>query len=205
MDPAGTGYQNLAGNDFPRDVIVIDTISRLVNETFEKAIVEDGIYNHHTVFMDASIKPQSWLSCNGKEVPEMPMAFFMGSGSEDIDSKYASGGDRTVKAGFYIGKNDVITFGVDIVNYHNRERELYTINEMEYLPGKPEGYVHSQNRIISMGICDGANAYMTAANIHPPKDKKKFVLSGKNDITINRDGYMMSICKSLTSSKSSNR
>jgi hypothetical protein len=47
MDPAGTGYQNLAGDDFPRDAMFVDASTTLLNETFQKAYVDDGLYNHH--------------------------------------------------------------------------------------------------------------------------------------------------------------
>jgi hypothetical protein len=195
MDFAGTGYNNLVGDDFPKDVIVLDSITRVVNETFEKAAVEDGLYNHHVVFTDGSKRPGSWLACNGKAAPEMPLAFFMGAGSEDSPEMAYSADVSKIKAGFYIGKNDIITNMIDIVNYHNRERTVYTISEMEYLPGKPEGWVDSQKRIVPMGMCDGMNAMMVAGNIHPPTDgQKKFVLSGKNDIEITRDGYLVGTC-----------
>jgi hypothetical protein len=194
MDPTGTGYQNLAGIDFPRDVLVVDGISGLVNETFEKAIVDDGIYNHHTTFMDASKRPGSWLSCNGKQIPEAPMAFFLGSGSDDTINTY-NGPNNSVKSGFYIGKNDVILVGMDVVNYHDRERTIYMVNEIEYFPGMPEGYTHAQSRIIPMGLCDGLMSVMASNNIHAPVGEKKFTLTGKNDIEIIKDGHLVSTCK----------
>jgi len=191
MDPAGTGYSNLVGPDFPKDITIIDSDTRLVNETFQKAMVEDGLYNHHITYMDMNKKVEPWLSCAGKPVQEMPVSFFMGAGSEDIDSKYTPALTSTVKAGYYIGKDDLITVGMDIVNYHDKQREVYIITEMEYLKGLPAGYKHAQSRIVYMGACDGANAMMSAGNIHPPKDKKKFVLTGKNDIEIMDDGYLV--------------
>jgi hypothetical protein len=208
---AGTGYMNKMGTDFPRDVTVIDSVVRLMNETFEKAIVEDGLYNHHVVFYDQSKPaPQKWLACNGKEIPEMPMAIVMGAGSEDPDREYSAKSTDTIKTGFYIGKNDVITNMIDIVNYQERERTVYTVNELEYLPGKPEGYVHAQSRskctllnerwlrganqnvpVIPMGVCDGMGSLMNANSIHPTKGNTKFVLTGKNDVEITKDGYLV--------------
>jgi hypothetical protein len=196
MDPAGTGYSNLAGDDFPRDIMMVDSWSGLVNETGGKAMLEDGVYNHHIVFMDVSKKAaQPWLSCSGKAVPEMPGGFFMGAGSEDVGKNYNYGNDAKVKAGYYIGKNDIITLGMDIVNYRNEEKTLYMVNEMEFLPGKPEGYVHAQSRIIPMGLCDGPAGFLTATNVHPPKGQSKFVLEGKNDMTVMQDGHLLNTCK----------
>lgn len=121
----------------------------------------------------------------------------MGAGSEDADDKYSTSNDK-VKAGYYIGKNDVITFGMDVVNYHDTERTIYIATEMEYLPGQPEGYVHAQSRIVPMGICDGSQGMMGATNIHPPVGEKKFVLEGKNDVEILQDGYLLSTGKCAT-------
>jgi len=194
MDPAGTGYMNLAGNDFPRDIMLLEGQAFLFNETFQKAIVEDGIYNHHIVFSDFSRPVESWVGCNGKPAPTIPMSVIIGAGSEDIGSRVTES-NKKVKSGFYVGKNDLITFGMDIVNYQNRERTLHMVVEMEYLPGKPEDYTHAQHHVLTMGMCDGLQAYAGAMNIHAPKDKKKFVLTGKNDIEIQKDGYLVSTCK----------
>jgi hypothetical protein len=100
MDVAGTGYNNLVGSDFPRDVLVIDSESQLVNETFEKAILEDGLYNHHITYTDSSKKATPWLACDGKPVAELSGSFFMGAGSEDIRDKYSPANGKSVKYGF---------------------------------------------------------------------------------------------------------
>jgi hypothetical protein len=195
MDPAGTSYNNLAGTDFLRDVIIIDHHSIIVNETFEKAIVEDGIYNHHIVFLDLNKKPENWLACNGKPVPDMPISVFMGSGSEDSTPRYNAESAK-IKSGFYVGKNDIVIFGLDIVNYQDRERTVYIVNEIEYFDGIPEGYKHAQARVVQMGTCDGIERMMAASNIRPPPGEKKFVLSGKNDIDIIKDGHLTATGKS---------
>jgi len=115
----------------------------------------------------------------------------MGAGSEDIDDVYSTTtGNSEVKAGYYIGKNDVITFGMDVVNYQDRERTLYIVSEMEYIPGKPEGYIHAQSRIVPMGVCDGGLGVLAAVNVRPPVGEKKFILEGKKDIEIIQDGYL---------------
>jgi len=194
MDPTGTGYNNLAAPDFPKDVLIVDGTSGLLNETFQPAIVDDGVYNHHTTFMDASKWAPNWLSCNGKQVPEVPMAFFLGSGSDDTINTY-NGPNNNVKSGFYVGKNDIILVGLDVVNYHNRERTLYMVNEIEYFPGMPKGYTHAQSHVIPMGLCDGLVNVMANWNIHAPAGQKKFVLEGKNDIEITKDGDLVATCK----------
>jgi hypothetical protein len=193
MDPTGTGYSNFAGPDFPKDVLIVDGTSGLLNETSQPAIVDDGIYNHHTTFMDASKRVLNWLSCNGKPVPEVPMAFFLGSGSDDTINTY-NGPNNNVKSGLYVGKNDIVLVGMDGVNYHNRERTLYMVNEIEYFPGMPKGYTHAQSHVIPMGLCNGFSNVLANWNIHPPAGQKKFVLEGKNDIEVTKDGHLVATC-----------
>jgi len=67
---------------------------------------------------------------------------------------------------------------------------VYTVSEMEYFPGKPDGFVHAQTKTIPMGMCDGLGV-MRANNIHPEVGKTKFVISGKNDIEVVKDGYLV--------------
>jgi len=190
MDPSGTGYTDLVGNDFPRDALILDGTSLLVNETFQPAIVDDGIYNHHTLFTDLNKRPVSWLACNGSPLPEAPGAVFLGSGSDDNINRYNSP-DNQIKSGFYVGKKDTIFFGLDVVNYHDRERTLYMVNEIEYYPGMPEGYTHAQNHVVPLGLCDGLLSVMSANNIHAPVNEKKFTLQGKNEIEVTRDGHLI--------------
>jgi hypothetical protein len=140
--------------------------------------------------MDVSKRPVNWLACNGKPVIETQMPVFLASGSDDNINTYNSP-NNSVKSGFYIGKNDIITFGLDVVNYHDRERTLYMINEIEYFPGMPEGYTHAQSHVVELGLCDGLMSTLAAHNIYPPVGEKKFVLAGKNDIEIARDGHLV--------------
>jgi hypothetical protein len=195
MDPAGTAYKYLAGPDFPRDLFVIDTHSQLLNETWQKAIAEDGLYNHHLPFIDMSTKNEPWLACNGTPVRGIPgVASFMAVGSEDIDAHWSSD-SKLIKAGYYLDKNDTITINLDVVNYYNRERTIYTVSEMEYFPGMTKGFLNTQSDVLPVGMCDGIDSYLAATKIHAPKDQKKFTLSGKNDIVIHKEGYITSICR----------
>jgi hypothetical protein len=84
---------------------------------------------------------------------------------------------------------------MDLVNYQDRERTVYVVSEMEYLPGLPDGYRHAQDRVVNLGACDGDDGRM-AGYIHPATDRKKFTLSGKKDIEILDDGYLVGTCKS---------
>ena len=78
MDPHGTGYSYLAGDDFPRDVTILEAQSMMVTEDFKRADLADGLYNHHKVFFDLSHKLMPVLHCSSA-LPKstLPMAVFM--------------------------------------------------------------------------------------------------------------------------------
>jgi hypothetical protein len=44
---------------------------------------------------------------------------------------------------------------INIMNYHNEERKVYTWTDPECLEGKPEGYLHATEQRIEPGICGG--------------------------------------------------
>ena len=122
----------------------------------------------------------------------IPVTTVFGGATEDSVVKYTSN-DGRFKSGFYIGKNDKIQSQIDVVNYLDKERTVYTVSEVEYLPGKPDGYVHTQHYILPLGMCD-AGAGMMATNIHAPKGQARFTLEGKNDIVVGKDGWIVQTC-----------
>jgi hypothetical protein len=63
MDKGGTSYQNMADDDFPRDITILETVSEIQNEKFQRADTKDGIYNHHNVFFDMTKSPGNVYSC----------------------------------------------------------------------------------------------------------------------------------------------
>jgi len=194
MDPHGSGYSYSVGSDFPRDVTVLQSQSLLVNETFQEATIDDGLYNHHTTFFDMSKFPDTWLACGDTPHKAIPVTVLMGGATGAGDVLYTSANGEH-KSGFYVGKDEKLNIAVDVVNYNDREREVYTISELEYLPGRPPGYVHTQSHVLPLGMCDGSGG-LGATQIRPPPGQRKFTLSGKKEITVAKDGYMVQTCKS---------
>jgi hypothetical protein len=196
MDPGGTGYSDALGPDFPRDILILSSMSVLQNESFQNAYVKDGFYNHHAAFISFDKRSEDWFTCNGKSVPDMtPYTIFMGSEAEVVEIPLTEE-SKKVKSGFYVGANDNLYLGVEIVNYNKEDRLVYTVSEMEYLPGKPVGFSHGASRQIPMGVCDGdEKSWMGSMNIHAPVGAKKFVVGGKRDIEISKDGYLRTVCE----------
>jgi hypothetical protein len=188
MDPHGTGYSYLAGEDFPRDVTVLEAASMMVDENFKRADLADGLYNHHNVFYDLSHELMPVLQC-GTAAPKssLPMAVFMAGATETGTIGYAVK-NSTLKSGFYIGKNDKIVIGIDMVNYKDTPRTLYSVSEIEFLPGKSGDLLPAEQMTLDIGTCGGAKG--TA--IHVPKDQTKYSIRGQ-EITVAKDGYFINM------------
>jgi len=146
----------------------------------------DGLYNHHNVFMDMTSPPIPVVGCGvGKAFSSIPANFFMGSAADAYIHRYTTN-DGTFNSGFYVGKDDAITMNLDIVNYKNETRLIYSITEIEYLPGKIPGFMQATNSAIDLGMCSGASGMF----VHAPKGQSKFSFASK-DLTIGRAGYLL--------------
>jgi len=175
----------LVDDDFPKDIMLLEAHSEIVTPDFKRATTKEGIYNHHNVFMDM-IPPGVAYGCTtGKPQGQLPISVFAAGATEDGTLRYyAMEGD--VKSGYYLEKNRKMMNMIDVVNYHNEEREIYTTTELEYLEGRPEGYMHATQQRVDPGICGGSDG----VNIHPPAGQTKFSVASK-DIVAQRDGYIL--------------
>jgi hypothetical protein len=191
MDKGGTGYQYMVDDDFPRDIMVLETQSEVQDETFKRADTKDGIYNHHNVFMDLSMPPAGALSCeSAKPHMDLPVSVFMAGATEVGEMTFAAvSGD--VKSGYYLTNNRRILNMIDVVNYNNKERTVYVSAEIEYLPGKPAGYLDARQERVDPGMCGGESG----VSIHPPKGVQKFSVNSTG-IVVARDGYILNMSKS---------
>jgi hypothetical protein len=187
MDKGGTGYQYMVDDDFPRDITVLQTISELQDENFKRADTKDGIYNHHNVFMDFAPPPAGAFACdNGQKAATIPMSVFMAGATEAGELTYAAAPGAAVKSAYYLAKNRQIINMIDVVNYNNVERTVYVQGEIEYLPGKQEGYLEARQERVDPGMCGGQKG----GQIHPPKGQTKFSVNGTN-IIMARDGWFI--------------
>jgi hypothetical protein len=165
----------------------LDAFSYVANEKLKEIDTEDGLYNHHNVFIDLSSSPTSLVGCGGDAFASVPVKVFLG-GSADIRRYRYTSNDGKFNSGLYLAKNAPVIQFIDIVNYNNNTREVYTVNELEYYPGKPEGFMKGGMGGIDLGMCSGK----TGMFIFAPNSQKKFTFSGK-DITIAKDGYFLAM------------
>jgi hypothetical protein len=186
-----------AADDFPIGVTVLDAITSVYDDKLQEISNERGLYNHHNVFFDLAGGAAPPISCGPSFLDafnvKMPFSIFMG-GAADTKSNHYTTLDGRFNSGYYISNSSKILQMIDIVNYNNETRNVFTVSEMEYVPGKPAGLLAANAVPINLGMCDGV-AGMKAimgpmAKGQSADGKKKFTLTGK-DITISRDGYFI--------------
>jgi hypothetical protein len=188
MDPAGTGYTYSVAEDFPKDITILDAISEVVNENFKPIDRKDGLYNHHNVFMDLSKPPPAIVGCgNGPAFASVPANVFMGGAADTAQNRYTTN-DGTFKSGLYLAKEAGVMQMIDIVNYNNESRTVYTVSEMEYLPGKPAGFLRAASAGIDLGMCSGTSGM----SVHAPKGQERFSFAGK-EVTVGKNGYFLNL------------
>lgn len=188
MDKGGTVYQSMVDDDFPSDITVLETVSTLTDENFKRADTKDGIYNHHNIFMDYASPPASAFGCDNGRKPAgiLPMSVFMAGSTEEGGMTFAAPPGSSVKSAYYLTKDRKILNMIDVINYNNVERTVYVVGEIEYLPGKQEGYLEARQERVDPGLCGGPDGSM----IHAPKGQTKFSVNSTN-IVFARDGYMI--------------
>jgi hypothetical protein len=192
MDRGGTGYMNMVASDFLKDVTVLEVHSEVQTLDFKRASTDEGIYNHHNVFMDLT-KPIDVFGCEDgiKAKPQPPMTVLGAGATEDGTFRFYAE-DGAITSGFYLPNDRQILNMVDIINYNNEEKEIYTATEMEYLEGKPKGLVQASQQRVDPGTCGGPDG----AGIHPPKGQQRFAVKSQNIIAL-RDGWITNARKFL--------
>jgi hypothetical protein len=186
-----------AADDFPKDVTVLDAITGVYDDKMKEISNENGLYNHHNVFFDLSGSFLPPISCGPSLLDifklKMPINVFM-EGAADTTSNHYTTPDGKFNSGYYLSKKSDILQMIDIVNYNNEIRTVFTVSEMEYVPGTPVNVLPANAIPISLGMCDGMSAMKSIlepmAKGQTADGKKNFTLSGR-DITISRDGYFI--------------
>jgi hypothetical protein len=186
MDPAGTGYQYIMAEDFPRDITVIDSKSNVFDEKLQPIDRGNGLYNHHNIFVDMGTSTPPLLSCSGgKGFASIPTNTFMAGAADALYYSYTNKA-ATFKSGLYLAKDAAVMQMIDVVNYNDTSQVIYTVSEMEYLPGKQEGYLRSVVTPVDFSVCSGK----TGVYMYQPKNKPQFTVESKN-VSFGMDGYML--------------
>jgi hypothetical protein len=190
LDPGGTSFIHVMDTDFPTDVMLLYSRLFVIGEDGKEVGIDQGIYPHHVVFISPSrFAMDDILSCNGRtmKVPTIPT--FIGTSAEIAENRYTNR-NATVDTGYYLPKGEKIAVQIDIVNYKEYDQNIYIVPEIEYIAGKPKGYLDSSEYIISPNTCDSILGVLGGTLVKPPPGVKKFSLNG-TDMTFEKDGYIV--------------
>jgi hypothetical protein len=187
FDPSGTGYLYSVSSDFPTDITLLESRNSVV-ENGQEIDRKNGLYNHHNVFIDMSRSSPPFLGCgDGTAFSSIPVSIISGGAADQTFNRYTST-DGSFKSGMYISKGAPIIQMIDIVNYSNDTKTVYTVTEMEFLPGKQPDFLKSGTAGIDFGMCSGKSGMF----VYAPKGQSKFTFTGK-DLTVEKAGYLLNV------------
>lgn len=109
----------------------------------------------------------------------------IGGSSEDRGGAFFSSKDGKFDSGYYVGAKDRVFMTMDVVNYGAETKEVYAVVDIQYVEGKPKGFLEGVTQLWSVGTCDGQVGF-----VRPPPGQKKFALSSKS-MKIVKDGYFL--------------
>jgi hypothetical protein len=181
MDPMGTTWFSWA-TDFPTGISILKSNVTLKYKDGTVATTSSGIYDHHTVFLNANKAADALFKCpNVNPVPSIPIPVIAAAGEDGGTTDFITQGDQ-LDTGLYVWPKDRIFFAGEIVNYTNKTKDVYAEVDMEYLPRKTKYDTSAEN--LSVAQCEGGGV-----GIRPPAGQKKFHMSSKKMI-MQKDGYI---------------
>jgi hypothetical protein len=192
MDPNSEVWLNNV-KGLPQDILVLSTNTTLTYADGTVADVVNGIYNHHFMVLDLKKSTTGPIACPDGKVTGAPVSPLMGSSEANRDLLFVAP-EVDFNGGYYIGKSAQIMLSAEIVNYTNDTKKIYSVTEMEYVPGRPRGSLDTGLQIIDVGQCEvkGSTAGMAGMEgmIMAPKDKKIFSVESKK-MSITQDGFIL--------------
>jgi len=187
---------NVVASDFPKDITILDAVTGVYDDQMKEIDFNKGLYNHHNVFFDLGSSFPVPISCGSGLFDianfKMPVNIFMG-GAADTTSNHYTSEDGKFNSGYYLANNSDVLQMIDIVNYNNKTVNIFTVSEIEYVPGRPAGLLQANSVSISLGMCDGKSGTKLLEPMSKGQTadgKKKFTITGK-DVIVARDGYFL--------------
>jgi hypothetical protein len=174
LDPQGTAWVNIL-EEFPSDVTIL---SARTNNTFtDGSLISNGqgVYTHHTFFIDASKSLGTNMECTGTRMPLPAINTLMGSASDSGSAEVTSTTKRPI-TGNYIAKGHKIIVNGDMVNYNNITKEVLMTADIQYVEGKVKGLLQTSMHFVPVGSCEFKALDSTLGR--PPKDKMQWSLKG---------------------------
>jgi hypothetical protein len=132
--------ESLCGGDCT--ILSGGAIPEFVNGT---ALSEVGgsIYNHHIFGTNRNKLARTHL-CPGDQTPEPKTPGIFIGGGTDQEYLIHTSADGKFKSGYELSATDKIDLVGEFMNYRPESQKINIAIDVEYLPGKPEGYLNSQ-------------------------------------------------------------
>ncbi|KAE9966638.1 hypothetical protein BLS_006886 [Venturia inaequalis] len=193
MDPGSTTWAKIA-NGLPVDSTILKTNTSLQLLDGTPADIGAGIYNHHVVMIDQSKSSPVVTTCTNATTFQkaitpktIPMTIFAGT-SEDDSSMLFSNADGTFNSGFWLPKTDKVILMGEIINYRNTSTFVYSVTDIEYVPGKSAGMLDGYTTVLDVAICGGTDAWKMLLP-HTATEKKFKAVS--QPMTVMQDGWLI--------------
>jgi hypothetical protein len=144
-----------------KDCIALTGAITLEHPDGSLANLSTGVYNHHVVVLNMG-KTQHMMVCPGSTSPRVPPspALFLGGASDDTVTLFTAA-DGNFKTGYYIKPTDTLVMVLEIMNYSPQKQDVYVVADVEWIEGKPEGYMDTITLPISVGDCNNAEFMIT--------------------------------------------
>lgn len=148
------------------------------------AALSQSIYNHHVFGINVD-DPQRKHVCPGSTVPATKIATtFIGGGTDREFYQYNAASSSSLKAGYEVKKGDRIDLQTELMNYRDEPQTVNILVDVEYLPGKHDGYLSSKTIEFVASPCE----YEFFFNL----SQKKYTTTSK-EWDAPSDGYIMGI------------
>lgn len=195
LDPQGTGWRYVAA-DFPTDITILSAGMSIRLANGDPISNANGVYNHHAFVSDVSKTVSSYLQCAGTKKNIPALNSISGSAADAGIPKPAGTTTTTTTlskrvTGNYIAKNHKILLQGDLVNYNNATKEVYMVEDVQYVEGKATGLMEIASHLVSATQCEpGSGGYLGSVMVKAPKNQKKFTIKGSG-IEIKDDGKIL--------------
>jgi hypothetical protein len=116
-----------------------------------KAGFTEGVYIHHIVVVDMAKRTMPFWLCQGQKqfLGNLPAAGFIVAGNDEAPNMFTTP-DGKFEGGYYIGNREAFMMQAEIINYKPANQTVYITTEVEYLPGRIDGFKDTTVSLVSV-------------------------------------------------------
>jgi hypothetical protein len=150
MDPNGIEIDRpITGICASCTVLYAKADTHFLNST--RASVSSGLYNHHVLVLDSAKRTLPWYLCDEKKyLGATKAAGFIVTGVDEA-ANYFTSPDGKFNSGYWIGENqNKFVMKSELTNYRDHGIDVYVTLEVEYVPGRIEGWSDASVSLLSV-------------------------------------------------------